>query len=113
MRTIEIKQDWIYLVVILFFIMLGIIIFLAESFRVTNVNLNIKTQTLEMYYIEQYEMDYLSYGAMAMAYCDKNILLIDILNRDYLEALEIFNHEWLHCQVPDHFKDRVIIGGKE
>lgn len=41
--------------------------------------------------------------AVALAYCSRNVLLINIEGRNYYEALESFNHEWVHCRWKEHY----------
>lgn len=113
MEYTKIKKDWFYLITIIILLLIGTTYYFYDLYRVTKYNLKVKIQTLEMYYFDKYEKDYTSYGALAMVYCSKDIILIDIKDRKYYEALESFNHEWLHCQRPEHYPDRLIIENKD
>ena len=62
--------------------------------------------TFQMYLFEEHPFKYpfnTTYKVVGMAYCNQDIILIDIKDREYYEALETFNHEWLHCKWKEHY----------
>lgn len=95
------------------FVLTGIIIFCTLStfamviydYRVLRVEHEQYKQSFEMYKFEQYALNETNHAVLGLAYCSKDILLIDIKNREYWEALETFNHEYQHCRWGEHYKE--------
>jgi hypothetical protein len=95
------------------FVLTGIIVFCTLStlamvlydYKILRVENEHYKQSFEMYKYEQYAINETNQYVLGLAYCSKDILLIDIKDREYWEALETFNHEWQHCHWPEHFEE--------